>query len=267
MRNQSAVLAAVAGVLLGILGGPGGNSRAEEEAAFASLAAYEPIAFKPLTLGPAADGKSLDLFTSEHLERTPRDYVRVTAAVKTSGAAETALVLVDILDREHRGPVAKLSRGEEQELSIDAEHVGRPMAMLRAVRLYVKGEAVEISKLRFFCASERVPKPDAVVKADSLDINDLQEWLDERATKVGTAVKDRLPRLDTFVKDPKDGAAIGAALDSLGKDGGVVYIPAGTYVIKSGPIKIPSDNITIYGDGGVTIIQGTRWDLSDLILS
>ena len=49
-----------------------------------------------------------------------------------------------------------------------------------------------------------------------------------------------------------DYPSIQAALDALPAEGGRVYIPAGTYILK-GSLK-PRDNVTISGVGAATIL-------------
>jgi len=197
--------------------------------ATSEVAAYEPIDFAPMTLDPK-EGDTFDLLVSADLERTPRDYVKVTATVKTDGIARVALVLVDILDREYRSPPVQPTPAQETEISIDMQQVGRPMSMLRMVRLYAEGKPVEVLGLRIYCAVEKLPEPDVTVEG------------------------------------PLDDTSIQAALDALGEDGGVVYIPAGEYVINN-QVIIPADNITIYGDGRDTILQGVWFEARALILA
>ena len=192
-----------------------------------SLAVYEPINFEPLVLDPR-QANSFDLLVSEDLERTPRDYVRVTATLKASGTAKAMLVVVDVLGREHLTPVTDLPVGQDYELSLDIEQIGRPVSMLRAVKLFAHGQPIEVSNLQFVCAAEYLPKPDVIAKG------------------------------------PLDDTSIQAALDALGEDGGIVYIPAGTYIINN-QIIIPTSNITIYGEGRDTVIQGVWLESKALI--
>ena len=188
--------------------------------------AYEPVDFAPVTL-ESKEGKTFDLLAPEDLERTPRHYMMVIATVRTTGIARAALVLVDILNREYKGEVVKLPHGEEHKIYV---HVQRPMPMLRAVRIHIKGQRVEVLKLRIYCAVEKLPEPDATVQ------------------------------------EPMDETSIQAALNSLGDDGGVVYIPAGTYTINN-PIIIPGSNISVYGDGRDTLLQGTWSGAKELIVA
>jgi hypothetical protein len=59
---------------------------------------------------------------------------------------------------------------------------------------------------------------------------------------VGDGVEDDLPWIQE-------------AIDHLGSDGGVVFIPAGTYKIDAGRIFIRQPNITLRGEGWGTILQ------------
>jgi len=179
---------------------------------------------------PAAAGETLEGFGSEDLERTPRDYVRVVELARSPGEAKVTLVLVDALGREYPGAEVALVPGQQAKVSVDMQQVGHPLSMLRAVRMRLEGAAVELSGLRFLCGAEQVPKPDAIVQG------------------------------------PMDDTSIQAALDSLGEDGGVVYLPAGTYLIGN-QITIPVDNVTIYGDGRATVIQGQWFEARALLVA
>ncbi len=193
------------------------------------IVAYQAVNFRPVTLDPS-QADSFDLVTAGDLERTPRDYAKVAATVKTEGIARAALVAVDILDREYQGEVVRLPRGEETEIALDLGQVGRPLAMLRAVRLHVQGQAVQVLKVRIYCAAEKLPEAEATVQG------------------------------------PLDETSIQAALDSLGENGGVVYIPGGTYTINN-PIVVPASNISIYGEGRDTLLQGTWTGAKELIVA
>ena len=100
---------------------------------------------------------------------------------------------MDILDREYRGQTAEVPTDQQAEVAVAIEQVGRPVSMLRAVRLYVLGQPTEVLDLRITCAVEKLSEPDVVVQ------------------------------------EPMNNASIQRALDSLGDAGGVVYLPAGVY--------------------------------------
>ena len=196
-----------------------------------SLAVFEVVGFEPTVIDPAeAEDSSFDLVPAGELERTPRDYVRVRAMVKAQGNSTAALVLVDVLDREHRGELVELGAGEEKELLVEARRGERPISVLRALRLFAEGQPVEVSDLRVICAAEYLPEPDATVEG------------------------------------PMDHTAIQAALDSLGEDGGVVYIPPGEYVINE-TVTIPCSNVTVYGAGRDTILQGVWFQNKPMLLA
>ncbi len=223
MRVAMAVPIAVAAVVLSYA-----HSCAADGPALAAavVVEYEPTEFAPLVLRPY-EKRGFNLLPEGELERTPRDYVKVTATVKATGSCRIELALVDILNREYRSEVVEPPPGQETKISVDMEQVGRPLSMLRTVRLYAEGTPVEVLGLRIYCAVEKLPEPDVTVEG------------------------------------PMDDTSIQAALDSLGEDGGVVYIPAETYLINN-QVIIPADNITIYGDGCDTIIQGTWPDSKGL---
>ncbi len=219
-RTPFAALVAMLIVCVGACGAAFGGPEASD------VVAYTPIDFAPVSL-ESKEGKTFDLLAPKDLERTPRHYMMVAATVRTTGIARVALVLVDILNRDYKGEVVKLPHGEEHEIRV---HVQRPLSMLRAVRIHIKGQAVEVLKLRIYCAVEKLPEPDAAVRG------------------------------------PMDETSIQAALNSLGDDGGVVYIPAGTYTINN-PIIIPASNISVYGDGRDTLLQGTWSGAKELIIA
>ncbi len=226
MRTEMLVLIALSVVVLMCAQ----SCRAAEPApAAAVVVEYEPTEFAPLELRPYQK-QGFNLLPPGELERTPRDYLKVTATVKATGDCSVELVLVDILNREYRSPVVQPTAGQETPISIDMEQAGRPISMLRTVRLYAEGRPVEVLALRTYCAVEKLPEPEVTVQG------------------------------------PMDDSSIQAALNALGEDGGVVYIPAGEYVINN-QVVIPADNITIYGEGRETIIQGTWPDAKGLFLA
>lgn len=208
------------------------SAQAAGPASHCRLITLEPVDFKPLTLSPADQQQTFDLLSDKDLERTPRDYRQVSAIIRTDGISRVALVAVDILDREHVGPMVRLPRGQPAEVSVAvAEVAGRPVSMLRAIRLLVRGQPVVVEAVRVKCAVELLPQPDVVVQGAAMDDSTIQ-----------------------------------AALDSLGDRGGVVHIPAGTYTVRNS-VTIPIDDVTIYGDGPGTILQGT-WDgAKDLLVA
>ena len=181
---------------------------------------YEPVDFRPASVA-ASEGQTIDLIVSDELERTPRHYLRIVATVNAEGPARVALVLEDVLRREHASETVELQGGDPGQITMEVEQAaGRPVSMIRAVRLRHEGAAAEVSELRLVCADESVPAPDVTVTG------------------------------------PRDETSIQQALVSLGDQGGVVYVPAGEYVLGD-EIVIPTGNLTIYGDGRDTIIQGT----------
>ncbi len=187
--------------------------------AAATVVEYEATEFTPLALRPHQK-QGFNLLPPGELERTPRDYVKVTATVKATGSCRVELALVDILNREHRSEVVEPPTGQETDISVDMAQLAHPISMLRTVRLYAEGKPVEVLDLRIYCAVEKLPEPDVTVQG------------------------------------PLDDTSIQAALDSLGEDGGVVYIPAGTYMINN-QVTVPCDNLTMYGDGSETILKAT----------
>ncbi len=189
---------------------------------------YEPTEFVPLTLRPHGK-QGFNLLPPGELERTPRDYVKVSATVKATGDCSVELALVDILNREHRSSVVKPTAGQETDISVQIQQLDRPIAMLRTVRLYAEGELVEVLGLKFYCAVEKLPEPDVTVAG------------------------------------PPDDTSIQAALNFLGEAGGVVYIPAGTYLIND-QVTVPCDNVTIYGDGDATIIKATWYQAKPMFV-
>lgn len=212
---------------------PASPAAAEAEAP-AAVRTYEAAAFKPVSVAQS-NGQTVDLIVSDDLERTPRHYLRVAATAKTDGAAAVALILVDVLRREHRGPEVKLAGGKPVEIGAEVAQVaGHPVSLLRGVRLQHQGAPVEVVGLRFVCEDELLPKPEVTVSG------------------------------------PLDDASVQKALNALGPHGGVLYIPAGKYAFKN-TVTVPADNVTIYGDGRDTVIQwpagpptrGTPFKVSD----
>ena len=193
------------------------------------LVAYEPVDFAPCKLVPKASN-FFALLSSKDLERTPRDYVRATVTIRSSGRTTVRFVVADMLRRQHETPPVEVVKGQDAEISYDMNRVatddapGYAIAMPSAIALRVEGSSFEVLSLKLYCAVEKLPEPDAVVKG------------------------------------PMDNTSIQAALDSLGEDGGAVYIPAGEYIINE-QVVIPYDNVSIYGDGHDTLIQGT-WPAS-----
>ncbi len=189
------------------------------------LVAYEPVDFVPCKLDPSAS-KFFALLSSKDLERTPRDYVRAAVTVRSTGRTTIRLVVADMLRRQITTPPLQAVKGRDAEIRLDMNRVatdtvpGYGIAMPSAIALRVEGSAFEVLSIKLYCAVEKLPEPDVVVKG------------------------------------PLDDTSIQAALDSLPEHGGVVYIPAGKYIINE-TVTIPRDNITIYGDGHDTIIQGT----------
>ena len=205
-----------------------GHAVGSSDAPAFAVVQFQLPAFAPQTFD-ATKADTFDLLPAGDLERTPRDYLAVTATVTTQGISRAALRVVDILNREYDGEMVKLARGEKTQVSLDIpKAAGHPLAMLRAVKLILKGQPVEVLGLRFACAVEKLPQPDAVVS--------------------GTM----------------DDTSIQAALDSLPDTGGVLYIPAGTYAIAN-TVTIPSGNVTIYGDGPRTVLHGT-WDGAEKLI-
>ena len=152
---------------------------------------YEIANFKPIALGESK-AETVDLVVSDELERTPRHYLRINASARAEGAADLALVVVDMLRREYRGQVVHLAEAGKAEVAVDFGQIGRPVGMLRGVRMYHSGGPVAVSSLQVTCADELLPPPDATVKG------------------------------------PLDDSSIQKALDSLSPRGGIVYIPGGT---------------------------------------
>ena len=193
------------------------------------IAVFSPLGFEPVTVG-SQQGEVLELLGAGNLERTPRDYLGVAATVKSAGKSQVALTVVDVLNREYTSQTVELAAGKESTVLLDMDLAGRPVSLLRAVKLSCKGAPVEVSDLRFYCAAEKLPGPHVTVEG-------LQ-----------------------------NSSSIQAALDSLGEAGGVVHIPAGTYFITE-QVTIPTSNISIYGDGPDTILQGTWTGAADLIVA
>jgi len=193
-----------------------GASQAEDD--MADVVVLKHAQFAPVKLSPHGM-QGFNVLASSDLERTPRDYLKVTAQVQATGRCRAQLALLDFLNREHRGETVDIPADQLANISIDITKLDRPLAMLRAVRIYAEGEQLDVLSLEFHCTGEQLPKPDVIA--------------------AGT-----------------DDKAIQAALDALGADGGVVYIPAGEYIINN-QVTITGDNIIIYGDGRDTIIQGT----------
>ncbi len=185
--------------------------------------------FKPLLLSAGEEG-TVDLWFSDELERIPRNWVRVLTTVRAEGETVAGLVFVDVLRREYRGKLSTLQAGKEGEIGAEMEQAGRPVSLLRGVRLYYKGGPLRIANLRLLHTEETLPRPDVTVQG-------------------------------TF-----DDSSIQKALDALGPRGGVVCVPAGNYVIRN-QIKVPVDNVTIYGDGAKTTLQGTWFETKALILA
>ncbi len=189
---------------------------------------FEPSDFAPWTITPQ-QRQGFNLIVPGALERTPRDYTKVAARLQTTGRSSVQIAMVDILDREYCGPVVRLAPARETEVAVDLSAVGHPLSMLRTVRLYAEGSPVRIVNLRIYCAAEKLPTPDVVVKG------------------------------------PLDETSIQAALDSLGEAGGVVHIPAGTYMINN-TVTVPRDNVTIYGDGAATVFKATWYSAKPMLL-
>ena len=215
MRFDVCLVIAIVGVLLCAIAACGADAA---DADAAEVVVFKPAEFAPIKLMPTGT-QGFNVFAPKDLARTPRDYVKVVAEVKATSKCRAQLALLDFLNREHRGEIVDIAAGHVAEISIDITKLERPLAMLRAVRVYAEGKGLDVLGVEFHCAIEKLPKPDAVAEGS-------------------------------------DDKAIQAALDSLGEDGGVVYIPAGQYVINN-QVTIRGDNITIYGDGRETIIGGT----------
>ena len=152
--------------------------------------------------------------------RTPRDYLADQVTGSAEGTAVVLLVLVDLFGDELFADEQHVVAGEFA-FSADIEALsGRPIAMLRGLRLEHSGAALTISGLRFTLADEAPPEPDVTVG------------------------------------EPRDDTSIQKALNSLGEDGGVVYIPAGTYILNK-DVRVYRSNVTIYGDGPATVLQSS----------
>lgn len=207
-------------------------SHAALDAAMSALT-FTPINFCPARLIPTMTDL-FDLVPAGDLERTPRLYQNVTVTLTGRGTSDAVLILVDVLGRELRSPRTLLKAGQTIEISLDvppgkaASESNALHSMIRAIRMRVRGQRVDVTDLRITCMGESLPTPHATVG------------------------------------EPHDDTSIQAAIDALGPDGGVVYIPAGEYIIHK-QVTIPCSNITIYGDGASTIIQGTWPDSIALI--
>jgi hypothetical protein len=193
----------------------------------AEVIVLKPAEFAPVKLSPHGM-QGFNVLASSDLERTPRNYVKVTAQVQATGECRAQLALLDFLNREHRGETVDIPAGQLGDISIDITKLDRPLAMLRAVRVYAEGKQLEVLGVEFHCAIEKLPKPDAIAQGS-------------------------------------DDKAIQAALDALGEDGGVVHIPAGTYTINE-QMTVPCDNVTIYGDGSDTILKATWYAAKPMLV-
>lgn len=184
-----------------------------------------PVGFTTMTIAPAGeDNAATYLIAPGDLERTPRDYLRVRATVEGDAAASATLVIVDLLGKEYAGETTAIGPGAAVDLVVEAKRGdGSPISMLRAIRLNVTGNAVRCNRIIFECAAEYLPEPDVVVEG------------------------------------PLDDTSIQRALDTLGPEGGVVYIPPGEYSINK-TVTVPVDNVSIYGGGRATLLQGDRMD-------
>ncbi len=190
---------------------------------------FKPAEFVPVKLIPRGT-QGFNVLISDDLERTPRDYVKVVARVKGISKCRAQLALLDFLNREHRGEIVDIAADQVADIAIDITKLERPLAMLRAVRVYAEGKRLDVLGVEFHCAVEKLPKPDVTVEG-SLD--------------------------DTSIQ---------AALNELGEEGGVVYIPAGEYVINN-QVTVPCNNVTIYGDGADTILQGIWFETKGMIVA
>lgn len=184
-----------------------------------------PVGFTTTTMGPAGDDVAETyLIAPGDLERTPRDYIRVRATIESDAAASAKLIIVDLLGKEYSGEAVTLAAGVPVGLVAEAKRPdGSPISMLRAVRLHVTGDAVRCTRVAFECAAEYLPKPDVTVEG------------------------------------PLDDTSIQQALNALPPEGGVVYIPPGEYTINN-TVTIPVDNVSIYGAGKATLLQGVHMD-------
>lgn len=179
--------------------------------------------FEPVAVPGAAQARSVDLHISNDLARVPRHYLSLQVTGDAQGPASVSPVLVDLLGRELIAEQQQVAAGEFT-LAVDIEALaGRPVAMLRGVRLRHSGAALTIGGLRFALADEALPEP------------------------------------DVMVGEPRDDVSIQRALNSLGDRGGVVYIPAGTYILNR-TVGVYGSNITIYGDGRATVLQSTWFE-------
>ena len=194
------------------------------------VALLAPVDFAPVMVAPGEqDVTPTYLVPPGDLERTPRDYLRVRASVESDGVASAKLIIIDLLGREYGTEAVTIGAGTPVELVTEARRPdGSPISMIRTVRLDVTGQPVRCTRLLFECAAEYLPEPDVVVEG------------------------------------PLDETSIQKALDALGPDGGVVYIPPGEYTINN-TVTIPVDNVSIYGAGKATLLQGVHMDGTPLL--
>ncbi len=191
-------------------------------------AAYSDLPVPPAPIS-AGDAEPALLVPGAELVRTPREYLDITVLLHAQEAATATLQVEDIFtDSVLASEPLTLAADQSAGLRIDLRAKGRPMSMLSDVHLDVAEGSVKVEAIRIGFLTELRPQPDVTVTG------------------------------------PETGASLQEALNKLPQTGGIVYIPAGEYVFAE-QVTVPCGNVSIYGDGAATILQGTWHEAKGLI--
>ncbi len=176
-------------------------------------------------------GEPTLLIPGAQLVRTPREYASITVVLRALEPA-TATLLIDELftDSVRRSRPCVLPAGERDEIKVNLRPRSRPSAMLSDIAIEVTEGVVAVERIAIGTIAEMRPKPHVTVTG------------------------------------PKTGASVQDALNRLPEEGGVVYIPAGEYIFEN-QVTIPVGNVSIYGDGVHTVLQGTWHDAVAILIA
>ena len=169
------------------------------------------------------------LVDGSQLVRTPREYLHIIVSLHALEAATATLLVQDpFTDSMRRSEPLTLTADQRGDIQVDLRAGARPVSMLSNVCLQVTGGSVKVDSIRIGAMVELHPTPDVTVTG------------------------------------PKTGASIQEALNKLPETGGIIYIPSGEYVFDE-QVTVPCGNVSIYGDGATTVLQGTWYEARGLI--
>lgn len=169
------------------------------------------------------------LVDGSQLVRTPREYLHITVSLHALEPATATLLVQELFtDSVRRSEPLTLTAEQRGDIRVDLRSGAHPISMLSDVRLEVTGGSVKVEAIRIGSLIELRPKPDVTVTG------------------------------------LKTGASIQEALNKLPETGGIVYIPSGEYVFDE-QVTVPCGNVSIYGDGAATVLQGTWYEAKGLI--